>query len=344
MNDDDIELIHSPLERTHSADGHTLRIHIYRSPESHWTLEVEDELGTSTVWDESFDTDTAALQAALAALEIEGVHDFVTSAQQAAEQDEPALLQKLVQARAQSPLPPSGVHDMMLPLSNEELDDLDGFLLGLDAEESMTLDMLDGFMHALAIGPQTVMPSRWLPKVWGQAEGPLPPAESLDEANHWLGLLMRHFNSIVAGYERNPPIIEPCWSSTRYGDDGELDDAETWAHGFIQAVELSRAAWQELLDDPGGQRWYQPIGLLGEDDFSADQDELTRTPAQRAALAGQIEDSLAHIHAFWLPLRQAVAEREQAQRMGRKVGRNEPCPCGSGNKFKKCCGAAANLH
>ena len=25
-------------------------------------------------------------------------------------------------------------------------------------------------------------------------------------------------------------------------------------------------------------------------------------------------------------------------RIGRKVGRNDPCPCGSGKKFKKCCG------
>ncbi|MDD3234623.1 MAG: SEC-C metal-binding domain-containing protein [Candidatus Omnitrophica bacterium] len=25
-----------------------------------------------------------------------------------------------------------------------------------------------------------------------------------------------------------------------------------------------------------------------------------------------------------------------------KVGRNEPCPCGSGKKFKKCCGANVN--
>ena len=24
-----------------------------------------------------------------------------------------------------------------------------------------------------------------------------------------------------------------------------------------------------------------------------------------------------------------------------KVGRNEPCPCGSGMKFKKCCGMGA---
>jgi uncharacterized protein len=27
-----------------------------------------------------------------------------------------------------------------------------------------------------------------------------------------------------------------------------------------------------------------------------------------------------------------------------KVGRNETCPCGSGKKFKKCCGGPTNLH
>jgi SEC-C motif-containing protein len=27
------------------------------------------------------------------------------------------------------------------------------------------------------------------------------------------------------------------------------------------------------------------------------------------------------------------------QRTADKVGRNDPCPCGSGKKFKKCCGA-----
>lgn len=30
------------------------------------------------------------------------------------------------------------------------------------------------------------------------------------------------------------------------------------------------------------------------------------------------------------PVKTSVAEK--------KVGRNEPCPCGSGKKFKKCCG------
>jgi SWIM/SEC-C metal-binding protein len=27
----------------------------------------------------------------------------------------------------------------------------------------------------------------------------------------------------------------------------------------------------------------------------------------------------------------------------KKVGRNEPCPCGSGNKYKKCCGNPRTL-
>jgi preprotein translocase subunit SecA len=37
----------------------------------------------------------------------------------------------------------------------------------------------------------------------------------------------------------------------------------------------------------------------------------------------------------------AEAGQQTVQRQGRKVGRNEPCTCGSGKKFKKCCGAAA---
>ncbi|MCX7765566.1 MAG: SEC-C metal-binding domain-containing protein, partial [Candidatus Sumerlaeia bacterium] len=31
------------------------------------------------------------------------------------------------------------------------------------------------------------------------------------------------------------------------------------------------------------------------------------------------------------------------RRQGPKIGRNEPCPCGSGKKYKKCCGSPASL-
>jgi preprotein translocase subunit SecA len=34
-------------------------------------------------------------------------------------------------------------------------------------------------------------------------------------------------------------------------------------------------------------------------------------------------------------------DRQQIQQVvrGEKIGRNDPCPCGSGKKYKKCCGA-----
>jgi uncharacterized protein len=337
---EDIEIIHSPLQQTYSADGHSLRIQIYRSADSLWILEVVDEGGTSTVWDDPFETDKAALEAAFLAIEEEGIASFVTHAQQAANEAEPELLRKL------EPPPLGDKHSMMIgPLSEEELDELDQFLLYLDEEESMTLEALDGFLHAIAIGPETLMPSRWLPKVWGQTDGSMmPPAEDLDQMEHVLQLVMRHFNSIVFGFGQRPQFIEPLWGTTQYGEMGEFEDAEMWAYGFCEGVNLNRAAWQALLNDPKGKQWYRPIGLLGEDDFSPDQDALTQTPEQRQALAGEIEDCLKHIHAFWLPLRHAVAERQQAQRMSTKVGRNEPCPCGSGKKFKKCCGAPSELH
>jgi len=37
-------------------------------------------------------------------------------------------------------------------------------------------------------------------------------------------------------------------------------------------------------------------------------------------------------------IREAEAERRRPVTR-QKVGRNEPCPCGSGRKYKKCCGA-----
>ena len=33
------------------------------------------------------------------------------------------------------------------------------------------------------------------------------------------------------------------------------------------------------------------------------------------------------------------SEKKQPKRVGKKVGPNDPCPCGSGKKYKKCCGS-----
>jgi hypothetical protein len=65
----------------------------------------------------------------------------VTTAQREADEPERGL------AQAAHPRAPGATPDLLAPLSDEELDALDGFLLDQDTEEGMTLDMLDGFLH-----------------------------------------------------------------------------------------------------------------------------------------------------------------------------------------------------
>jgi preprotein translocase subunit SecA len=47
---------------------------------------------------------------------------------------------------------------------------------------------------------------------------------------------------------------------------------------------------------------------------------------------------------FSAPFKSAQRQKPQTMvRKGEKVGRNDPCPCGSGKKYKKCCGSAARV-
>lgn len=229
------------------------------------------------------------------------------------------------------------------PLSETEFKALDYFLLrDVDADETMTIEMFDGYLHAIAIAPVTVPPKRWLPKVWGTA-AMMPPMESLDQLNHILGLVMRHYNSVIAGLKAEPREVDPVWLTQPYRGK-EYDEAQGWAYGFIEGMTLCADAWLPMLETSEGQAWYRPSALLRAEDFHSDQEALTKTPAMRAKLAAQIPEAVLAMHAYWLPFRHAVHEPALAKAMSPKVGRNEPCPCGSGRKFKKCCGLAGSLH
>lgn len=230
------------------------------------------------------------------------------------------------------------------PLTEDELQELDQFLLyEVQCDDSMTSDTLDGYLHAIAIGPTTLMPQQWMPGIWGEGQSMMPPVKSIEQLNRIMGLIMRHFNSIIASVEQEPHEIYPIWCTSEFKGK-EYDDAEGWAYGFTEGMKLCWNDWKPLLNSPQGQAWYRPIGLLGEDDFSPEQDELTKTPSMRSKLALQIPQAVVAMYDYWLPYRRAVHEREVAKTLRSKVGPNESCPCGSGKKYKKCCGAAFVLH
>ena len=239
--------------------------------------------------------------------------------------------------------------ELMRPLTEIETAELDDFLMS-DAisDDTMMLSALDGYMTALVIGPETVPLSDWLPGVWGEQRSGGLAFESNAKASRVLGLMLRHMNGIVAYFEAEPDGFAPMFDEVVYEEGGrEYLDGEMWAVGFMQGVALREEAWAPLFEDAQAQAWWRPLYLLGAPEISEEEEALVGSPELREALAQQIATSLAKIYRYWMPHRLAAAEQRGAasvRREGPKVGRNDPCPCGSGKKFKKCCGAAALEH
>lgn len=79
--DDEYEVEDSPLSQTVTRDGVTVEVCIYRGKgETGWLLEVVDQEGTSTIWDDPFDTDREALQEAMNTIAVEGIASFMLKA------------------------------------------------------------------------------------------------------------------------------------------------------------------------------------------------------------------------------------------------------------------------
>jgi uncharacterized protein len=99
------------------------------------------------------------------------------------------------------------------PLSDDELEELDRFLLSEAAsDETMLLDMLDGYLTAIVIGPTTILPSRWLPGMWGPSEDDEPRFETPEQAQRILELVMRHMNGIAWTLQYDPDAFDPSAS------------------------------------------------------------------------------------------------------------------------------------
>ncbi len=72
----------------------------------------------------------------------------------------------------------------------------------------------------------------------------------------------------------------------------------------------------------------------------AEEENLPQRRQQHFSMTrGPMEDAFSQNEPSALRPGQGQPVQQTVKREGRKVGRNEPCPCGSGKKYKKCCGA-----
>lgn len=224
------------------------------------------------------------------------------------------------------------------PLSEKEFTELDQFLLSdRCSDDAMTMDTLHGYLTAIAIGPETIMPSEWLLQVWGQDEDAIPKWKSPKESERIIELIMRFMNEVLVTFEVAPKEFEPLYCEHEHeGED--LIDAEGWCWGFWEGMELRKGSWDPIMVSDLAPLM-RPIYLLGADEIEEEELALVDTPHKVHKLAQEIEANLPAIYKFWVPLRKAAVQT--LVRDEPKVGRNDECPCGSGKKYKKCCGANA---
>lgn len=211
------------------------------------------------------------------------------------------------------------------PLTSDDLKTLDNCLTYEVGPQGLSVDRLDGLLHALAIGPVTLDPSRWIHLVWGGVQG--QPSKLSDGALLRLtDLVFRRMNQVVGCFSGDEYRLAPVFKN-QLSQGRNLNDPTGFAQGFMQGVDLTRGAWGACLDRPS----MELLRALGD----------TLDPVELAGIESlQQKDDATHfvignliaIYEFWMTRRIAAKQTAMV-----KIGRNDPCPCGSGKKHKKCC-------
>lgn len=205
---------------------------------------------------------------------------------------------------------------------------------GVQREDRQFLAWLEGMLTAAAVGPARVRPTEWMHAIRGKDYVYRDAAQAQSLLS---GLVLMH-NCIAGEIERNGVDYEPRVLSD--APDGEkVSLAMEWAKGFFAGVFLRRESWDALLT---AQRTRLPLviiasflnGLLdGGNPEPADQvEERTQT---REELLPMLGTAVFMLSEHWKGQSRHTKPARAAALP--KVGRNEPCPCGSGRKYKKCC-------
>ena len=196
-----------------------------------------------------------------------------------------------------------------------------------EARNTMRCDEVQGFMMALLSGPDALNPTNWLPEILGE--------ESLFDAKERTEI-ERLVMAMAADMRMklNEKILPDLWF---YEDEAGNPDFYTWCNAYLYALDIVPTDWFEAVDQEEFEDLFYPIMALGGiyDDEENGEVILHLNEKELTQLESDLPHVLLDIYWYW----QAIINKPQTvRREGEKVGRNDPCPCGSGKKYKACCG------
>ncbi|AYH44852.1 UPF0149 family protein [Azoarcus sp. DN11] len=205
-------------------------------------------------------------------------------------------------------------------------------------EDCMNLEMLDGYLAAVIASPVTIDPEQWLPPVWS-AHGDEISFGSGSQLQRAIRLVRRYYNELATTLGQ-PEGWEPFCYAASEGD--TIAIGEEWIEGFAQGLELWPADWDADLPEDAADAVRTALDELmapwtADDAEMADEDTRLQWLEQAVSC---LEVILGQWRALGLGESELLSVDGPAVHTPAAVGRNDPCPCGSGKKYKKCCGAA----
>lgn len=224
------------------------------------------------------------------------------------------------------------------PLTDAEIDRLADFLKSCKGGKAMNVEELDGFFSALIAGPEHVMPSEYNREIFGGEMSEAVEFASIDEADEILGLMMRLWNTIASTLYKGEIHVPMIFEDEK----GELHGND-WARGFMRGMHMRHEGWSDLVNDEKyGGSLIPMMTLYHEHDEDPAMRPEPITPDKRGQVIALMAAGLMSAHEYFRKEREddLGVPAPESRRSTPKIGRNDPCPCGSGKKYKKCCGRA----
>jgi uncharacterized protein len=235
-------------------------------------------------------------------------------------------------------------------------------LAGFD--ERVSLEWLDGAMTALAAGPRPKTVAQWREPLLGDAwtrafADPVAEREATAILQARWNVLLKQLDPELLLDAPDELRLAPVmleWTDedkARLVEEGEIAPGtedeeipmtgEVWAHGFLDVLQAFPEDWPEPdVETEAGQAFddctmrIMLLTLRDEEELAKLREELWE--GETLTRDDMIQEALhaaQDLRMYWVE----NAPKTETRRVGAQPGRNDPCPCGSGKKFKKCHGA-----
>lgn len=249
----------------------------------------------------------------------------------------------------------------LTPLSSAEITAFAELLdsIGDQTGFPLELEALDGFIAALHCSPREITPAEYLPVLLG--EDYQDAFTSTPQFAEFIDYFNRRWHDVAACLAHpvedlsDPAVLMPMlndWEATlaemtaeEQSEVNALDIAYygmAWAEGFIWVVEYWEDEWtlpaghalEDTLDE-----LLDPFYILTVPDVEQSEHERRYT---RQEWVGEALGNIYDLCRFWQRMPDSMVSNPVSAEPA--TTRSDLCPCGSGKKFKKCCGSPDKLH